>query len=234
MRAFFLSLFLATIAFLNPQKVDAAGPVTHAYLAECWLDQLGIDDEDYRGLFLVGTLFPDIRHLGAPVGEEVYFPGVTLEDIENMEDPFLAGMLFHSFVDDSRNAFIATAEVFDIFEGLPEESRGLLLTFLEDEATFPLYNWNNLNKSLKTTYEEELQWGVPEEFVQYWHKMLNYCFSYKPSQLLYFMSEKGFQDVSPETIKTWKKSFSKLYQSREMKEYNAALLQHFQEKLQGR
>lgn len=231
MRSLFLSFIFLAAAFFHSEPVKAAGPVTHAYLAECWLDKTGIKDASQRQEFLLGTLFPAISHIGVSAGDAMHFEGVTSQDVCDEENFFIAGMLFHSLVDDCRKDFIRTTEIFDIFEGLPEEHRGLLLKFLEDEATFSMYDWTELRKGLKNVSESEKQFDIPVEVVEYWHKVLEYCFSYKSSQLLHFMSDKGFQDVPAETIRAWKKSFSKLYQSREVRQYTADMLQCLQQEL---
>src|SRR5438132_13939173 len=82
-----------------------AAPIAHIFLAVQMLAGPfhGLFDEKE---FIVGTSFPDIRYLKVVSREETHFSHVTLEDIVQETDSFKAGMLFHSFVDEQREAYI--------------------------------------------------------------------------------------------------------------------------------
>ena len=56
--------------------------------------------EEYRGAFIRGTLFPDIRYFANISRESTHDKNVTLEDIASCKDAFDAGKKFHAFVDE--------------------------------------------------------------------------------------------------------------------------------------
>jgi len=88
-----------TFLILTITQLDGASELTHAYLAKKWLD-LNKKSEEYRGAFMRGTLFPDIRYFASISRESTHDKNVTLHDIASCKDAFDAGKKFHAFVDE--------------------------------------------------------------------------------------------------------------------------------------
>ena len=89
---------IALIFLVLGLPLHAAGPITHAFLAELFFKQFPKYDSEEQKAFRLGTLFPDVRYLGTIPREETHFPEMTLEEVLEETNPFLAGMKFHSYV----------------------------------------------------------------------------------------------------------------------------------------
>src|SRR3990167_3969890 len=81
-----------------------AAPTTHILLADAFLKTA---PQSSPVTFIVGTSFPDIRHLGSLSREQTHLRPIDLASIREESDPFLAGMLFHNYVDITRKAYWA-------------------------------------------------------------------------------------------------------------------------------
>ncbi len=82
-----------------------AAPIAHIFLAvQMLLGPLqGLFNEQE---FILGTSFPDIRYLKVVQRADTHFTHVTLQDVLQEKSSFKAGMIFHSFVDEQREAYV--------------------------------------------------------------------------------------------------------------------------------
>ncbi|MGE0207274.1 MAG: hypothetical protein AB7R69_05505 [Candidatus Babeliales bacterium] len=162
-----------------------AGPVTHIVLALKMFPLLaGFFDKTE---FLVGTSFPDIRHLAHLSREETHLEPVSWEHVLHAESSFKAGMLFHNLVDHARLDYFA-GNYFD--ENQPSRADNSLYYSLypiaqkmvEDAFMYPLcQEWPAIIELFDKVYTQELELCHDEEIVKNWHTLLRNYFAYEPT-----------------------------------------------------
>ena len=81
--------------------------------------------------FIFGTSFPDIRYLKVVSRTETHFTNVSLQDILQEKNSFKAGMVFHSFVDERREAYVVENHFYKKIPNFKFSSQSL--KFAEDE-----------------------------------------------------------------------------------------------------
>lgn len=225
---FSVSLLLAGI-------VDAAGPITHAYLTKKFFEKHSEYTYEEQQAFMLGTLFPDIRHLVETAREETHFENVTLEDVLNEPSPFAAGMKFHTYVDEQRETFVMEQKMYQKLSGLSKDHLWTYLKFAEDEIVHDSYSWDDVCLSLQMYMPEESQMSFTEAQVVKWHKMLTMVFVNKPSKILstFALCNQGFAGVSSEEIKDWNKTLISTTQNEIVLEYMKGMLGMFEKKMDG-
>lgn len=197
---FFLYIFLF---FTFP--IYAAAPATHVYFAQIWLNDCYIHDLQSQKMFIVGTLFPDIRYLGTISREATHERGVTPEKIRTTQCLFCAGMRLHSFVDEVREKFIQKSKIMDHLHSIPKNVRVLFLKVLEDEILWDQVYCQNVVEALDINYPQEVEAGVDLITAQKWHKELINYFSQRPSEFFKLLSAegKGFLKANHATVAKW-------------------------------
>lgn len=80
-----------------------ATSITHVVFAQKVFERFFSDKDKLE--FFIGTLFPDIRHLGVIARERTHFHNLTIEEIQR-KSSFMAGVMFHSLLDEVREAYI--------------------------------------------------------------------------------------------------------------------------------
>ena len=88
-------------------------PVTHIAIA-CRFARRHFSGNDLRDFYL-GNLFPDIRYLNVITREESHYEVVSA-DLIPLENPFIAGVYYHSLVDEFYSRF---REESGIYSGYP-------------------------------------------------------------------------------------------------------------------
>ncbi len=168
-----------------------AAPITHIALTDKIFDKY-FKDKD-KSAFCVGTVFPDIRFLGEVEREKTHLRISSLEEVEKEQDPFLAGVKFHDFVDFIRTKFYGNKKetllgLLIKLNILPENFTGADLAKLnrvsklvEDESVYAqVDNWADYVEYLNRVYKGEVNFGVSISGIRHWHKMLQDYFMGKP------------------------------------------------------
>ena len=94
---------IQVLCILYVTSLQAAAPVFHVLCAEWYLSRCKITyTRKQKEAFLRGTLFPDIRYIAAFPRSVTHRKNITLNTIISTENPFTAGLLFHTYVDEQR------------------------------------------------------------------------------------------------------------------------------------
>ncbi len=88
-----------------------AAPITHIVLTQKIFDKY-FRRLDHQ-LFFIGTLLPDIRYLGVIDRKETHYKNLSIKDL-NGEKSFLAGLKFHSILDEVREKFIIENDIYSL------------------------------------------------------------------------------------------------------------------------
>lgn len=203
--------------------LSAAGPITHAYLAKQFFHLKPTYSESDRTAFLIGTLFPDIRYLGCVERCETHYPTMPLQEVLKEPSPFLAGVKFHSFVDNERIRFLTLNKLdAKLSRALPRRIRNFsfFLKLIEDEILFSTNDWAPITNALTSLHPAETESNIPLPHLLKWHNLLSLAFMNPPSNLLFFFHRAGFSSYPSfdrKTIAEWddiilETAASKLYQ----------------------
>lgn len=225
-------LLIFGIAVTAP--LSAAGPLTHVYLAERWIElNEEYTDEEHRAC-LLGTLFPDIRYLGVISRDATHEKAITTEAIAATDDPFLKGMRIHAFVDEVREQFAEQWGAFKLLDDAPQQHRTTLLKVVEDEILHSRSHWGYVLAYLTTIVDGEVESGISEAAIAKWHRILSIYFGREPSLLIHQMAllGLGYFNVPADVVKAWSIGLPKLVVSDRSIEYVDALVDHFERKFQ--
>lgn len=202
-----LKNFILVILLSFYQLSYAAGPVSHIVLGEEWLAHRAPQyTEDEKKLFLLGTLFPDIRYLGTLKREDTHFKNVTLERVQKEPSAFRQGMLFHSFVDEFREKWVKSHHIENKLKHISDyHQRGTFLKLIEDQILYSTMSWGKFCQCLMTIPAEERAYGVDDKTLTEWHTALTFYFAASPSVLLTQIGlfEKDFLNIKAVEIKKW-------------------------------
>jgi len=151
-----------------------AAPVGHIFLALLLLNNYL--PERNKGKFIVGTSFPDIRYISKKTNRETtHRKSVTLQDVQQEPSDFQAGFLFHSLVDETREAYMEKHKVYDMAP--KSKYTSFVLKFFEDQLLYnKVKDWPQITKYFDTIQEEEKTFGIEEQKIKRWHRFLKlYC-----------------------------------------------------------
>lgn len=145
-----------------------AGEVGHVVYAARLLTYLG--DQVRTPAYWIGTLFPDIRHLGVVSRQRTHSKDVGLQSLVGQND-FHTGMRVHAWIDRTREKFFHDHH---IKEQLPwHPFVPFALNLLEDELLYDHFDdWNLILKALATTTPDEEQYCGSLPTVKLWHTLL--------------------------------------------------------------
>ncbi len=153
------------------------GPVTHIAITDKVFDRLfaGMD----RRMFYIGTLFPDIRYMGVINRSATHFDRVSVADIRR-EEPFKAGVMFHSLVDKARQQFMGENPVYE--DHHTDMQPGWIAKIAEDTFFFSYAkNLPAVSKYLDTILPQETECAIPQTVIKTWHNILKTYIKNKPS-----------------------------------------------------
>jgi len=226
--------FISVIALILPlcSTVSfAAGPMMHVALGQYWLDTIEPGyDESRRKLFLLGTVFPDIRYLGVIKRHQTHYQNVSLSDIKNEKSAFMQGMLFHSFVDEYRKNWIQQHRSYQRIQEIPSRYRDTFLKLVEDQILDEHYNWNEFKQALLSIPQEEKNFKISDAALTQWHTGLTLYFATSPSTILYQISmfEQAILMLDAPTVKLWSQWVPKYAENTELRNYVVDLMKSFQ------
>lgn len=221
--------FLGTLLLLAVSPLRAAGPVTHALLTDHFFRLHPQYSEADRIVFRMGTLFADIYLLGGVSMEDTYFNGVTVEEVVNEPSPFIAGLKYHSFVEDLRRQFILEGNYLSLLDNLQIDHPDTYLKFLEDQVVFQSLDGTPWKQAVKSILEEERSFGVEEKMLTRWHYLLDLSFTFYPTTLIFMANLKGngLLNVSANEVSNWNKTFEKSSKRDDIEDYVGKLFKMY-------
>jgi len=211
-----------------------AGSITHAILTDHFFRNHPEYTDEEKDSFRSGTLFADIHFITDLEKEDTYFPDVTIEDILNEPSPFVAGMKFHSLVDNLRDDFIAQGDHLTVLSHLKKvKHKDTFLKFLEDEIVYQSLDKAHWQKRANTIHPDELDWGIEQAKLDRWHYLLNLSFTYYPSTLVFMahLKGKGLLNVPASEVAVWNKTFENTAKKEAVKNYVNELIKMFAEQI---
>jgi hypothetical protein len=145
-----------------------ATPITHLVLAREFHRQhptIGSERD-----FLVGVLFPDIRHVTGLARELTHDPAPSLAKVLNAPDAFMAGLEHHALVDVTRQRFVLERHGYDLVPNSPYLT--VAFKFVEDETMYEREtNWSDVAELLKGALPQEHVHGLKEADILKWHDL---------------------------------------------------------------
>ncbi len=204
-------LLVIAVAIAAVNSLTAACPVTHAFLAERFAQATGrFSSLEEKALFIQGVFFPDSRYFSERPRAETHFIVQSLEEILWEEDPFIAGMKHHSFVDNKRHKFLEKHPVLPyVSSAAPEEHLHTYIKLLEDEIL-----WDQANRScwlklliLPCTHPKAQELTKPV-WIR-WEQFLQLNLTYRPQRLIALLASqgKGILRYSAQLIAGWNELF---------------------------
>lgn len=175
-----------------------AGEVAHVVYAARVLEHLQ-DQVSGVGYYL-GTLFPDIRHLGLVSRHRTHPTGVGLSSLVGRSD-FDTGLRVHAWIDATREKFWQDEHMKESLPWHPFVPHALKL--LEDEIVYPLFHdWPAVMRALQTVSDDELYFVESKEHIARWHDILRRYFSQPPNDAsrLRLALEIGLSEYSAQEI----------------------------------
>lgn len=228
------ALLLIFLVGLLSFETHAAGPIMHAVLAQRWL---AINAPEYtpeeKRLFILGSLFPDIRYLGVIKRNQTHFHGITLRKITEKDSAFERGILFHSYVDEFRDKKVRQLGIEKKFTQVPSRLQGTFLKLVEDQILHSQYNWADCRVYLATIPEEEKKWNIDLQTLTQWHTGLTLYFTLFPSVILgqIALFDHGILILDAATVKQWSILLPQYVADPDMQEYVNTLLSDFEKAL---
>lgn len=154
-----------------------AAPATHIILADKVFEKYFQDKT--KSDFYIGTSFPDIRYLGVIDREKTHFGDLNIHELTSLP-AFEAGLKFHSLVDEVREKFMKSHNVYALVPDSPFITQAL--KFFEDKILYEeRSNWDEIASYFGKVTNEELSFGVKAADIEKWHRFLQTYFTTKPS-----------------------------------------------------
>ncbi len=155
-----------------------ANQITHIVLSKRLSDELfGIVDQP---AFLLGTVFPDIRYLNVIERENTHYKNLSLSDVLTEKNSFIAGMKYHSLVDDVREKYMVDNDVYTLIPSSRYITQALKT--YEDELLYSkVSGWDSIVAYLNTVAPEELQLVEQIEKLRVWHSLMQEYFKESPT-----------------------------------------------------
>ncbi len=159
---------------------------------------------------MIGTLFPDIRYLARIDRKKTHSESVTLKNVIQADNPFTAGKLFHSYVDEQRIKIVQKANIWDHLKNIPGHpgrssnfSKDSFLKIIEDELYYNTLDAHHTMATLKSCHKEEETFTIPYYTIRAWHRNLRSYFRQSPLALLKkrIRTKRGYFEWSPARVK---------------------------------
>jgi hypothetical protein len=154
-----------------------AAPATHIIFADAFLRSAA---QFSHADFIIGTSFPDIRHLGSISREASHLQPIDLTQIHAEQDPFMAGMRFHNYVDLMRSAYWQETGTLDQLPQSPHLQQALKLR--EDIVLYDhIADWPQVARYFDSIPTTERGFDVPESDIQHWHNIVAQYIAERPT-----------------------------------------------------
>lgn len=215
--------------FLFPLGAFAAAPFTHLILAEKFLERSSPINEIQRRDFIVGNLFPDIRHLGEIAREKTHEKGLSLKDIGHSSSYFTAGMRLHAFVDEIRENFAVKYGIYDSLEKWGPKYKASLLKLVEDEILYDLEEPRHFPHFFDEILDEETAWGSSLLCTERWHHFCRNYLNQRPQESFRLLAklQLPFFNVPPHIVQLWSEEIPRLANEEIFRNYVYDLIDHF-------
>lgn len=179
--------YLIALLMLMTASLFSGGLLTHALTAQKFLEIHPLSSEQERNAFLQGTLFPDINYLGKIDRDKTHFESVTIRDVLEAKTPFYAGMLFHSWVDEKRAAWMQAQPLVVLPGDIPTEKSNFFQKFLEDEILYSHLNKEQILFAVDQLEAETLSY-VEREQAELWVDLMGQYFTFRPYSIIKMVS----------------------------------------------
>ncbi len=157
-----------------------ANQITHIVLAERISDKLFKKFD--QSTFLVGTVFPDIRYLKVIDRDKTHFHNLILADILDEKDSFVAGIKYHSLVDEVRRTYIFERGIYNYIPSSKYITQSL--TMYEDELFYSkMTNWSRAGDFLNQVLDEEIKLVIDTVQIKKWHFLIQDYLKKQPTDI---------------------------------------------------
>jgi hypothetical protein len=220
--------------FFVSLSIKAAAPVVHIYCADLYFQHCKPTyTQEQRDSFMRGNLFPDIRYVAHIPRTETHVKDVTLTQINNTKDPFVAGKLFHSYVDEQREKVAQRAKIYDHLITIPQKHKSRFLKGVEDELCYNKITPRQVISALRKYDSAEKNSGISFLILSTWHRILQ---EYVKTSFLTLMKKKartksGYFKMTPEMVKQTTSEMEKYMKDTEVTNYFKAFIGDFERKL---
>jgi hypothetical protein len=155
-----------------------ASEITHIVFADRLFKEK--DNVFNKRDFFIGTVFSDIRYLRVIEREKTHFQNLKTTDVLNEKSSFTAGLKFHSLLDEVREKFIVSHNIYSLIPDFKYITQSVKL--LEDETYYQhITDWTNITDFFSIVLPGELVFDVSEQDIKKWHRILQKYFSQKPT-----------------------------------------------------
>ena len=196
-------LYFLLFAVLLPYQssLDAAAPVVHAYCAQQFFKTKRYTPWEQQ-LFMIGTLFPDIRYLARIPRTKTHTKWVTLQEIRSTKDPFEAGLLFHSYVDEQRERIAQREKAYDVLAFIPKGSKGHFLKAVEDQLCYDRLDVPSAISAMNRYAKNERRYKISSLYIHLWHFIIRNYLKQSPAKLFKEAARKkrGYATMKPATV----------------------------------
>lgn len=182
-----------------------AAPITHLVFAQRFL---ALKKSNFEAkLFYIGTSFPDIRYLRVIDREKTHTKHVELTQI-TAADSFVAGMLFHSYLDLERERRIEQGQIYTLLP--PAKFLTQAMKLFEDELLYEqLVQREKLQEYFRSILHEEEEYPIQTAYIRRWHELLSAYIGTQPNDQSRsaFFQELGFTTKEADDINGLVSSF---------------------------
>ncbi|MCB9493401.1 MAG: hypothetical protein H6679_03940 [Epsilonproteobacteria bacterium] len=227
-------------------SVFAAGPYTHVYLTQKWINKNRASYNEPENVAqkracLLGGMWPDIRYIlkednVTPVitRKQTHERGLTAENLRACQDACELGKKIHCFIDEKREEFARKEGIRDLLfkknQKLPQKMSDRYLKFLEDEVLFDMQGqWDDFLWTENFMADGEIVLGLTERDVRVWHEKLRLVFANRPSKLLSLVKGKTYFGISPTMLEVWYELMPDFSGDQEIQSYVKRMLIHLEQ-----
>jgi len=155
-----------------------ANQITHIVLAKKMGEEF-LNKFD-QSAFLVGTIFPDVRYLKVVDREKTHFNGLSLKDVLDEKNSFIAGMKYHSLVDEVREKYMVDKDIYSLIPSSRFITQALKI--YEDEVLYSnVSDWDQVIAFLGRELNEEIELVEQIDKVKAWYLILQKYFKKEPT-----------------------------------------------------
>lgn len=135
-----------------------------------------------RGDFLVGTVFSDIRYLKVIDRDKTHFKELSFQDVLDEKNSFMAGLKYHSLVDEVREKYMVENDVYTLIPSSKFITQAL--KSYEDEILYSnVSDWNQIITSLDEVLLEETELVEQVDKIKTWQSLIQKYFKEAPTDI---------------------------------------------------
>ncbi|MBI2797773.1 hypothetical protein HYX70_00550 [Candidatus Saccharibacteria bacterium] len=130
--------------------------------------------------FVLGTSFADIRYLGVIDRNKTHYKNISMQAIKESNNSFTAGLMFHSLVDEVRENYIRSHEIYNKLPRSDYVSQAM--KFCEDIDIYSeCSNWGKYTDYFDSFSVSEENYGIRKKDLLEWHKIVQQAIISKPN-----------------------------------------------------